>query len=370
MSTTQTTMKSTVFALIFLWKLAAISACQSQVNERSRRGICQKLPRSNLNPMFLESAEKGDLPTVACLLEFGADVNTKSWEGYTALIKASINGNMELIEFLIKNGADINSKTKHGLTALLYAAKLGHTSAIELLVTEGAEVNVKDKIGMTPLMYLARNGYINMVTNLISEDIEKKFRSIDISTFVKVSKDNTVETVKFLIDHRANVNAKTVQGHTALTYASRDGFLETVKHLIENGAEVNSATSFGYTALMLASSQFGHAKVIDTLIDNGIDTRKSKFDDLIEEIKQSHVKITNILIKNGANVNSSSKSGVTALRISATSLTLSSISGQEEIVRNLILHGADVKSTLDWAKDRDSFEQVKNILIKNGASIL
>merc|ERR1712141_731825 len=118
-----------------------------------------------------------------------------------------------------------------------------------------------------------------------------------------------------------------------------------VKHLIENGAEVNSATSFGYTALMLASSQFGHAKVIDTLIDNGIDTQKSKFDDLIEEIKQSHVKITNILIKNGANVNSSSKSGVTALTISATSLALSSISGQEEIVRNLILHGADINST-------------------------
>ena len=39
MTTTQSTMKSVVFALIFLCKLANISACQSQGIERSRRGI-------------------------------------------------------------------------------------------------------------------------------------------------------------------------------------------------------------------------------------------------------------------------------------------------------------------------------------------
>ena len=78
-----------------------------------------------------------------------------------------------------------------------------------------------------------------------------------------------------------------------------------------------------FTSLQLASTQFGQAKVIDKLIDNGIDTKKSKFDDLIEEVKQSHVDITNILIKNGANVNFSSKGRATALTISAE-VTMSS----------------------------------------------
>ena len=120
--------------------------------------------------------------------------------------------------------------------------------------------------------------------------------------------------------------------------------------------------------LQLASSQFGYAKVIDILIDNGIDT--SRFDNLIEEIKQSHFKITKTLMKSGADVNSSSNSGATALTISVTAQKLSSISGQNKIIRNLILHGANINSTLEWAKDNDSSEQIKKILIENGASIL
>ena len=60
------------------------------------------------------------------------------------------------------------------------------------------------------------------------------------------------QTVKFLIDHGADVNSKTTQGFTALIYASRDGFLKTVEHLITNGAEIDAQTSFGYTALMVS----------------------------------------------------------------------------------------------------------------------
>lgn len=67
-----------------------------------------------------------------------------------------------------------------------------------------------------------------------------------------MSKKENAQTVKFLIDHGAEVNVKTAQGHTALTYASRDGFFDTMKHLIESGADVDSATSFGYTALMVS----------------------------------------------------------------------------------------------------------------------
>lgn len=67
-----------------------------------------------------------------------------------------------------------------------------------------------------------------------------------------VVKEEIAHTVKFLIDQGADLNAKTSQGFTALTYASRDGFLETVKHLISSGAEVDSQTNFGYTSLMVS----------------------------------------------------------------------------------------------------------------------
>ena len=67
-----------------------------------------------------------------------------------------------------------------------------------------------------------------------------------------VLKEEISQTVKFLIDHGAEVNAKTAQGFTALIYASRDGFLKTVEHLITKGAEIDAQTTFGYTALMVS----------------------------------------------------------------------------------------------------------------------
>ena len=70
------------------------------------------------------------------------------------------------------------------------------------------------------------------------------------------------QTVKFLIDHGVDVNAKTTQGFTALIYASRDGFLKTVKHLITNGAEVDAQTSFGYTALMVSFDLLIPTKIV------------------------------------------------------------------------------------------------------------
>ena len=70
------------------------------------------------------------------------------------------------------------------------------------------------------------------------------------------------QTVKFLIDHGADVNAKTTQGFTALIYASRDGFLKTVNHLITNGAEVDAQTSSGYTALMVSFDLLIPTKIV------------------------------------------------------------------------------------------------------------
>ena len=120
--------------------------------------------------------------------------------------------------------------------------------------------------------------------------------------------------------------------------------------------------------VQLASSQFGHFKVTDTLVDNGIDTRESKFHALLEEVQQSHVKIANVLINYGADINVQNKMGVSALTISAISPIFPNfhfLNGQTEIVKDLILHGANINSTLEWAKNNDRYEEVKSILIAN-----
>ena len=134
------------------------------------QGKCQSVPWSRLDEVFVETAEQGNLDWLKCLLKSGANINATSWDGYSAVIKASKEGDIDLIDFLIENGADINARTSHGFTPLLYAAKNGHHSIIELLVVNGADIEIKDKAGLTPLMHLARNGYIDMVSNCITQE--------------------------------------------------------------------------------------------------------------------------------------------------------------------------------------------------------
>ena len=104
--------------------------------------------------------------------------------------------------------------------------------------------------------------------------------------------------------------------------------------------------------------------MIETLINYGIDINDIEdnvFTELMNE--NSHIEIINLLIKNGANVNATNKNGVTPLTISVKS-------GQSEITKHLIAQGADINSTLKWANEHNSFEQVQKILLENGATII
>ena len=99
--------------------------------------------------------------------------------------------------------------------------------------------------------------------------------------------------------------------------------------------------------------------MIETLINYGIDINDIEdnvFTELMNE--NSHIEIINLLIKNGANVNATNKSGI-------ASLTISVKSGQADVVK-----GADINSTLKSANEHNIFEEVQKILLENGAIMI
>ena len=99
--------------------------------------------------------------------------------------------------------------------------------------------------------------------------------------------------------------------------------------------------------------------MIETLINYGIDINDIEdnvFTELMNE--NSHIEIINLLIKNGANVNATNKSGV-------ASLTISVKSGQADVVK-----GTDINSTLKSANEHNIFEEVQKILLENGAIMI
>ena len=76
----------------------------------------------------------------------------------------------------------------------------------------------------------------------------------------------SVELVRYLIRHGADVNAEDVQHKTALHYAIQEHRLDTAKLLIENGADLLKKSKYGDDALQTASVK-GALSIFNYLLD-------------------------------------------------------------------------------------------------------
>lgn len=72
------------------------------------------------NTPLCVAIQKGEFDLVKKLIEYGADVNEKSF-GMTPLMVAARYNKVDIIRFLLANGANINTKDEKGFTALKYA---------------------------------------------------------------------------------------------------------------------------------------------------------------------------------------------------------------------------------------------------------
>ncbi|APR98867.2 ankyrin repeat domain-containing protein [Wolbachia endosymbiont of Folsomia candida] len=129
--------------------------------------------------------------------------------------------------------------------------------------------------------------------------------------------------------------------------------------------EIHQTTLFSLAAIT------GYVKIVEALIEKGIDinaTDKDGLTPLHEVVGNGHVEVMNILIKKGANVNAVGKDGHTLLHVAA-------YVDNKEIVEFLIKKGLNINlankyghSPLHIAADRNN-KKVVEVLIKNGANV-
>ncbi len=135
--------------------------------------------------------------------------------------------------------------------------------------------------------------------------------------------DRDTEIVKLLLDHGADVNAQEKpSGMTALMNSVLKGQYEVAKILLEKGADADAKAADGGTALALGLRT----------------TREDAHPDV-----PSRIKMADLLVRNGANVNVADNKGWTPLMIAITERELS---GEEttraDLARFLIKSGANV----------------------------
>jgi hypothetical protein len=99
-------------------------------------------------PALHAAAQTGTYTAFARLVAEGADVNTRSESGETALMLAAARGRLEFMGLLIERGADANAATDAGNTALMFAAARGQVDAARLLLDRGARADHVNKYGL------------------------------------------------------------------------------------------------------------------------------------------------------------------------------------------------------------------------------
>ena len=158
------------------------------------------------------AAMKGDRARLRVLLQQKADVNAPQADGATAIEWAAYRNDLDMADLLIAEGANVKLANRDGVTPLWLASENGSARMIGKLIEAGADPNERQPNGETPLMMAARNG--------------------------------NLAALKFLLDHRANVNLKEdLRGTTALMWAAEQMHAEAVKLLVERGADVAAATA-------------------------------------------------------------------------------------------------------------------------------
>ena len=155
---------------------------------------------------------------------------------------------------------------------------------------------------------------------------------------VEAVKARSAESVRVLLDQRADVNVAQADGTTALHWAVQGEAAALVGLLIDAGADVGAANRYGVTPLSLACVT-GNAGIIATLLEAGADANAATAGGrtaLMTAARTGDVAAVEVLLAHGADVHATDDThGQTALMWAAAE-------NNAGVVDTLVRAGADV----------------------------
>ncbi|XP_033213947.1 ankyrin-3-like [Belonocnema kinseyi] len=407
--------------------IAAYRGHKEVVKVLLRKGVDLKANLGKYLSPLHAAAQKGHDKIVDLLLEYGAEVNPKNTEdasGYfsTPILAAVRAGHESIIFTLLNRGAFINVKLhsasqkcsfdverlltygdytdselagKVGYTPLHFAVEAGNETLVQILLSLGANVNVISANSITPLRIAIEKEHAAIVSYLLTAGADIKMR--DLILHIAILKKNE-EIASMLLKAGVDVNTKSEDNKTALSIALETQQEKLVEYLLKTGADVNieindspilnfalSTKNINISEMILKSGINVNAKsrdgitalsiavynsmetIVQPLLEAGANPNVGLYLTPILNIAlaKENLKIAEMLIKFGANVNTKSIFGIAPLGIAVDSEL-------PEIVRHLLDAGANVnvihdnKSVLQNAVSKKNVA-ITEMLLKAGA---
>lgn len=292
--------------------------------------------------------------------------------GDTSLAEAVKSQDKGAVAALLNGRVDVNVPLPDGATALHWAAYWNDMDTADRLIRAGAKVDVMNRYGVTPLVLASTNGSAAMAEKLVRAGADPNGSPKGEPVLMTASRAGDVETVKVLLAHEANPNAReTERGHTALMWAAAEGHEDVARLLLDYGAEVDARSIGGFTPLAFAVQE-GRPDLVRFLVDAGADpnlkvkdaTEHKGFESVSPEdtrggplvfvaINSRHYEVAALLLDKGADPNALHDTDRTALHVLVTASNPVMINQRPQPVRvtgsvdrnalmkSLLAHGAD-----------------------------
>ncbi|KAI0430727.1 ankyrin repeat-containing domain protein [Xylaria sp. FL1042] len=260
----------TIFQLLDRNPLSISDICQGMV-EGARSGhvdlvaylssyISSRGETANFSELLHAATESGHLGVVSWILTQCTKWLTFDSDVTTALVKAALRGHGELVRALLEAGADPN-----GIVSESVIDPYGHFSMTPRIPRiPGKET--EDLHVINPLQAaIARLRFLDGMSDMRLMVRDSRRRLIERERPVP-SEDHTI---KFLLDHGADVNSLGGRTQLPIQIAAAHGPLKIVQLLINAGADVNAVA--GGEPALFAAARKGHCgrRVVELLLDSG-----------------------------------------------------------------------------------------------------
>jgi len=301
--------------------------------------------------LSVSSINAGSLEIFLYFISQGQDIGFVDSDGYSFLHDAVLNNEIKIVEYLLGKGLDINIRTHDKKTGLLRNSVHSSLSMVKLLYANGIKDDKDLDYNLVSRSLKQNNVDIALYFLDKGYELSKEKGIENQPLIIHLISNNKLEAFKFLLDRDMDTELM-LEGHTLLHLCLLVNKNEMALMLINAGANVN-ARNIDDEPLFINAMKYENLDIAKAIYANGGNVNEPyEKSPLFIALSNKNILLSRLLMEKGADasfVESSSKD--TLVHIAAQY-------GYLEIIKTLINKGAKANSTnekgetpLDIAKE-------------------